>query len=86
MNCGPLKQCFLDLNKVAFCDCQDAVNEFKVTWKILKHRFLEFTQNAFWVGLEEENEFPVLGDQLKQRILDLNKDEFLCCQGVEYDF
>jgi len=31
---GSLKQRFLDLNKVAFRDGQEAVNEFKVTWKL----------------------------------------------------
>jgi len=42
-----LEKRFLDLNKVAVWDGEEAVKEFNVTWKHLKHRFLDFTQVAF---------------------------------------
>jgi len=43
----PLKHRFLDRNKVAFWDGQEAENEFKVTCESLKLRFLDFIQVAF---------------------------------------
>jgi len=50
-----LKLRFLDFNKVTFWDGQEAVNEFKVTWKLLKHHFIDYTKVIFTAGLEEEN-------------------------------
>ena len=72
--------------QVAFLDGQEAVNEFKVTWKLLIHRLLDYTLVAFWAGQEEENEFPVPGDHLKHCFLELYKLEFWAYQEAENDF
>ena len=60
-------------------------NEFKLTYKPLKHCLLDFTQVAFWGCQGEGNEFPVPGDHLKHRFLDLIKVEFLSCQEAEIE-
>jgi len=71
-----LKQRYLDLNKVAFCDGQEAENELKMTREHLKHRFFDFTHVAFWACQEEEIEFPVPGDHLNIAYLTPPKSNF----------
>jgi len=65
------KTLFLELNQVAFWDCQEAEIEFLVPGAHWKHRFSNPTEVAFWAVQEAENKFAVPVDHLKHRFLDL---------------
>ena len=62
---------FLEINQVAFWDCQEAEIEFVVPGAHLKDRLSNSTEVAFWVVQEAENKFAVPVDHLKHRFLDL---------------
>jgi len=66
-----IKQLFLDLNQVAFWDCQEAEIEFVVPGAHLKHRFYNPTEVAFWAVQGAEYKFAVPVDHLKHCFLDL---------------
>jgi len=55
--CEPLKHRFLDPNKIAFWNGQEAENEFKVSCEPLKHRFLHFILFAFWLVKKQKKPF-----------------------------
>ena len=84
MQCGHLKQRFLDLNKVAFWDGQEVENEFKVTCEHLKHRFLEFTQVVFLAGQEEE--VPSAFRPFETLLSQIYQSRILVCQDAQNDF
>jgi len=54
-----LNRRFIDFQKIAFSVCQEAENDFKVTFYKLKHRFFDFIQIQFWDGQEAENKVAV---------------------------